>query len=173
MGNLAVDVCCRAFDNLRDVRGLEYELDFVTNRASRDLQVCPSCFCPHDNADLGCACSSSTSMKAGKTVPCDWSHPLSKCLHFLCRSPVRSEMQHAEAGWLAVEPVRCAAHVIVARKGLAGMQVVREKAAAQAQAFQNERDQLVAELAKARGKSGVGGHRGGKSPLASKENVRA
>lgn len=34
---------CRAFDNLRDVRGLEYELDFVTNRANRDLQVntCP------------------------------------------------------------------------------------------------------------------------------------
>lgn len=31
--------CCRAFDNLRDVRGLEYELDFVTNRANRDLQV--------------------------------------------------------------------------------------------------------------------------------------
>ena len=30
---------CRAFDNLRDVRGLEYELDFVTNRANRDLQV--------------------------------------------------------------------------------------------------------------------------------------
>ncbi len=27
------------FDNLRDVRGLEYELDFVTNRASRDIQV--------------------------------------------------------------------------------------------------------------------------------------
>jgi hypothetical protein len=29
----------RAFDNLRDVRGLEYELDFITNRANRDLQV--------------------------------------------------------------------------------------------------------------------------------------
>ena len=53
------------------------------------------------------------------------------------------------------------------------MQVVREKAAAQALAFQNERDQLMAELAKAKGKLGVGGHRGGKSPLASKENVRA
>ena len=36
---LDVRVCCRAFDNLRDVRGLEYELDFVTNRASRDVQV--------------------------------------------------------------------------------------------------------------------------------------
>ena len=53
------------------------------------------------------------------------------------------------------------------------MQVVREKAAAQALAFQNERDQLMAELAKAKGKSGLGGHRGGKFPLASKENIRA
>lgn len=53
------------------------------------------------------------------------------------------------------------------------MQVVRQKAAAQALAFQNERDQLLAELTKAKGKSGVGGHRGGKSPLASKENVQA
>ena len=28
-----------AFDKLRDVRGLEYELDFVTNRAQRESQV--------------------------------------------------------------------------------------------------------------------------------------
>lgn len=28
-----------AFDTLRDVRGLEYELDFVTNRAQRESQV--------------------------------------------------------------------------------------------------------------------------------------
>jgi hypothetical protein len=32
-------VRCRVFDTLRDVRGLEYELDFVTNRANRDIQV--------------------------------------------------------------------------------------------------------------------------------------
>ena len=72
-----------------------------------------------------------------------------------------------------MDPMGSASHVTVARRGLADMQVLREKAAAQALAFQNERDQLMAELAKAKGKSGVGGHRGGKSPLASKENVRA
>ena len=30
---------CSLFDKLRDVREMEYELDFVTNRASRDAQV--------------------------------------------------------------------------------------------------------------------------------------
>ena len=30
---------CRAFDKLRSVREMEYELDFVTNRANRDTQV--------------------------------------------------------------------------------------------------------------------------------------
>ena len=45
-------MCCRAFDNLRDVRGLEYELDFVTNRAGRDLQVRLRSLCPHDDTIL-------------------------------------------------------------------------------------------------------------------------
>ena len=71
-----VDVQCRAFDNLRDVRGLEYELDFVSNRASRDLQVRPSSLCPHDDGTLGFACSSSTSMETHKMMLCSSSHPV-------------------------------------------------------------------------------------------------
>lgn len=45
-------MCCRAFDNLRQVRGLEYELDFVTNRASRDLQVRLPGLRPHNDTVL-------------------------------------------------------------------------------------------------------------------------
>lgn len=33
--------CCSSFEKLRSVREMEYELDFVTNRANRDAQVCP------------------------------------------------------------------------------------------------------------------------------------
>ncbi len=91
----------------------------------------------------------------------------------LCQSSVCSEVKHGQAQRLALDLMTIASHVIAARGGLADMQVVRQKAAAQALAFQNERDQLLAELTKAKGKSGVGGHRGGKSPLASKENVQA
>ena len=32
-------MCCSAFDKLRSVREVEYELDFVTNKAARDTQV--------------------------------------------------------------------------------------------------------------------------------------
>ena len=32
--------CCRSFEKLRSVREMEYELDFVTNRANRDTQAC-------------------------------------------------------------------------------------------------------------------------------------
>ena len=31
--------CCSSFEKLRSVREMEYELDFVTNRANRDTQV--------------------------------------------------------------------------------------------------------------------------------------
>ena len=35
---------CSSFEKLRSVREMEYELDFVTNRASRDTQVWPAAF---------------------------------------------------------------------------------------------------------------------------------
>lgn len=31
--------CCSMFDKLRNVRDIEYELDFMTNRAAKDAQV--------------------------------------------------------------------------------------------------------------------------------------
>ena len=35
---------CSSFEKLRSVREMEYELDFVTNRANRDTQVCSTPF---------------------------------------------------------------------------------------------------------------------------------
>ena len=49
----ADDPAAAAFDQLRDARGLEYELDRVANRAARDKQVSRDCFGAHMNC---CCC---------------------------------------------------------------------------------------------------------------------
>ncbi len=51
------------------------------------------------------------------------------------------------------------------------VQAVREKAAAQAMEFHKEREQLLAELSKAKGRVGLSDR--ARLPLGSKENVRA
>ena len=106
-------VCCRAFDNLRDVRGLEYELDFVTNRASRDLQVHLASLCPHDDADLAQQ-QHHRSNREDSTLQLVAS--IADTLDESCQISVCSEVHHAEAGWLAVEVMRNASHVIVVEK---------------------------------------------------------
>ena len=125
---------CRAFDNLRDVRGLEYELDFVTNRANRDLQV----------STWGCASSLQTVFASVLS----WT--FKSILYDL-----------GVDGPIVTDP----------RTGCAMMQAVREKAAIQAMEFQREREQLMAELSKAKGRGGLSDK--SRVPLGSKENVRA
>lgn len=54
---------------------------------------------------------------------------------------------------------------------LSSVQAVREKAAAQAMEFHKEREQLLAELSKAKGRGGLSDR--AKVLLGSKENIRA
>lgn len=56
------------------------------------------------------------------------------------------------------------------REAPALLQAVREKAAIQAMEFQKEREQLVTELSKVKGRAGLTDKQ--RQPLGSKENVR-
>jgi hypothetical protein len=154
-----------AFDRLRDVRGLEYELDFVTNRAQRTEQArTPLLVIPWEPTP---ACARRRPAPAGRGVAAPQPHsrilsPVPSCPRAWRPRPAHPRPCRRSCLW-----IRRPWTPYLTERGRPRQALKQALTAEQA-----ARAALSAELAKLRGRAGAAEPRRG-PPSAGKENVGA